>query len=180
MLKITIPNTEQWDEENNVFIETKGQTIQLEHSLVSISKWESKWHKPFLNNENKTSEELLDYIKCMTITQNVDPNLYIAISQDIMKKISDYINDSMTATWFSEKDDGQSNGKIVTSEIIYYWMITLNIPVEFQKWHINRLLTLIKVCSIENSPKKKMSKKEAINRNKALNKARRQAMNSRG
>ena len=173
MLTIKIPDTEYYNEEISQFVSVKERTIDLEHSLVSLSKWESKWHKPFLNNENKTSEELLDYIKCMTITQNVDPNLYIAISQDIMKKISDYINDSMTATWFSEKDDGQSNGKIVTSEIIYYWMITLNIPVEFQKWHINRLLTLIKVCSIENSPKKKMSKKEAINRNKALNKARR-------
>ena len=105
MLQLTIPSIEQWDEVNERFVWTKEYTLQLEHSLVSLSKWESKWCKPFLSKEDKTAEETIDYVRCMTITQNVDPNLYIAISQDVMKKISDYINDSMTATWFSEKDD---------------------------------------------------------------------------
>ena len=179
MLTIVIPAGEQYDSVNNLFINTKEQTLTLEHSLVSVSKWEAKWHKPFISKENKTLEETIDYIKCMTITQNVDPNVYNFIDNDIIKRVYKYIDAPMTATTFS-KDNSPPSREIITSELIYYWMISLNIPVEFQKWHLNRLLTLIKVCSIKNSPKKKMSKRELMSRNRALNASRRKNLNSRG
>ncbi len=179
MLSIVIPKGEQYDPVNNEFIETKEQTLVLEHSLVSVSKWEAKWHKPFITKEKKTLEETLDYIKCMTITQNVDPNVYDFIDNKLIQEIYDYIDDSMTATTFS-KDNSPPSREIITSELIYYWMISLNIPVEFQKWHLNRLLTLIKVCSIKNAPPKKMSKRELMSRNRSLNAARRRSLNSRG
>lgn len=182
MLIITVPDAEVFDPENNEFHKIKGQTIALEHSLVSISKWESKWHKPFLYNKNsKTTEELIDYIRCMTLTQNVNPILYMALTSENMDAITKYINDPMTATWFTEDKSKKSVGQeVVTSEIIYYWMIALNVPFECQKWHINRLLTLIRVCNEKNAPKKKMSKRDILNRNRALNAARRKAAGSKG
>lgn len=183
MLQIIIPDIEQFDTVNEVFITAKGQTIQLEHSLVSISKWESKWHKPFLGAMEKTDEETLDYIRCMTISQGVDPKLYSRtyFNPDIIKKITAYIDDPMTATWFAEPSKKKTiNREIITSELIYYWMIALNIPVEFQKWHLNRLITLIKVCNVKNEPAKKMSKSEIMSRNKALNESRRAAEHSKG
>lgn len=180
MLRITVPDTEFWDESRQEFLEVKGQTLQLEHSLVSISKWESKWCKPFLSKENKTLEEILDYVKCMTITQNVDPNVYLALTNENIKEINEYIDAPMTATTFYEEKKTAKSREILTSELIYYWMISLQIPVEFQKWHLNRLLTLIKVCNIKNAPPKKMSQREIMSRNTALNAARRKAMNSKG
>ena len=149
MLKITIPGQEFWDEEKEVFVNTKGATLQLEHSLVSLSKWESKWHKPFLGNGDKTVEETVDYIRCMTLTQNVNPSVYDFITNEIIGRVSDYIDDSMTATWFSKEDKSSPNREVITAEIIYYWMIALNIPFECQKWHLNRLLTLIRVCTVD-------------------------------
>ena len=154
MLKITVPGLELYDEEKNEFINYKDQTLQLEHSLVSISKWEAKWHKPFLSDEDKTLEEIIDYIKCMTITQNVKSDVYDRLTSDNIQTINDYIQDSMTATTFSD-DKKTGKKEIVTSEIIYYWMVTYNIPMECQKWHLNRLLTLVKVCTIKNSPDRK-------------------------
>lgn len=179
MLRITIPSIELYDEKNNEFFSSKEQTLQLEHSLVSISKWESKWHKPFLTKEEKTIEETMDYIRCMTITQNVDDKIYKCITDDNLKQVKDYIEDDMTATTFSNESK-TTNREIITTEIIYYWMIAFNIPFECQKWHLNRLLTLINVCNIKNSPKKKMSKNEIMSRNSALNTARRKALHSKG
>lgn len=179
MLKITVKGSEIFNNETNTFIPVKEQNLQLEHSLVSIAKWESKWHKPFLSKDEKTSEEIIDYIKCMTLTQNVDPNVYMVLSNENIKDIEAYINDSMTATWFANNDHKKSR-EIITAEIIYYWMIALNIPPEYQKWHLNRLLTLIEVCNIKNQPPKKMKRKDLINRNKSLNEARRKALNSEG
>ena len=180
MLKITIPAGEQWDEINQVFIYTKEQTLQLEHSLVSLSKWESKWCKAFLTKNEKTDEETIDYIKCMTITQNVDPNVYNCLTKENVEQIKKYIEAPMTATYFSEEHSGKSSREQVTSELIYYWMIALNIPMECQKWHLNRLLTLIRVCNIKNQPPKKMSKRAIMSRNAALNAARRKQLNTRG
>lgn len=181
MLKITIPAVEQWDEINQIFVTTKAQKLQLEHSLVSISKWESKWHKAFLSSEEKTDEETIDYIKCMTLTQNVDPEIYNFLSRSNIEDINEYIGNPMTATWFSEDDSKKSSSReVVTSELIYFWMISFNIPVEFQKWHLNRLLTLIRVCEIKNRDPKKMGKKELMSRNAALNAARRKKLNSKG
>ena len=179
MLKIVVPELELWDEEKQEFSTLKETTIQLEHSLVSISKWESKWHKAFLSKKDKSNEEIIDYIRCMTITQNVPEDVYYRLSDENMEAINKYIDDPMTATYFH--DDEQDNSReTVTSELIYYWMIIQNIPVNFEKCHLNRLLSLIKVCNIKNSPPKKMSGKEIMRRNSALNAARRKKYNTKG
>ena len=180
MLRITVPSNELWDEKSSQFIVIKEQKLQLEHSLVSLSKWESKWHKPFLAKEPKTHEETIDYIKCMTITQNVDPNVYLAFTKENMEAINKYIEDPMTATTINSDKNAKKNREIVTSEIIYHWMIALNIPLECEKWHLNRLLTLIQVCNIKNSPPKKQSRRDILSQNAKLNAARRKQMNSRG
>ena len=181
MLQITIPAGEQWDEVKQEFIvSNKEQILTLEHSLVSLSKWESKWNKPFLSKAKKTREEELDYIKCMTITQNVDPVVYNFITNENMEQINQYIEAPMTATWFTEEKNNKPNKEQVTSELVYYWMIALNIPFECQKWHLNRLLTLIRVCNVKNSPPKKMSKRDIMSRNAALNAARKKKYNTKG
>lgn len=180
MLRITIPAQESWDETKEEFVITrKEQTLQLEHSLVSLSKWESKWHKPFTSSE-KSFEETIDYIRCMTLTQNVDPKVYLLLSKDNIKEINDYIENPMTATTFSEFNSGRGGREIITSEIIYHSMIALNIPFECQKWHLNRLLTLIRVCNIKNQPAKKMGMQELMSRNAALNAERRKQLNTKG
>ena len=180
MLQITIPDTELYDERTGEFVTVKGQTLQLEHSLVSLSKWESKWCKSFLSNPNKTDAEILDYIKCMTITQNVNPEVYNYLTADNVKQINKYIEAPMTATYFAEDKSKKGGREIVTAELIYYWMIALNIPFKCEKWHLNRLLTLVRVCNIKNAPPKKRSRKEILSRNAALNAARKQQLNTRG
>lgn len=180
MLQIVIPSSEQWDESKQQFVYTEEQTLQLEHSLVSLSKWESKWCKAFLSKTEKTAEETLDYIKFMTITPNVDPLVYNCLTMDNVKQINEYIEAPMTATTFSEDRKGKSSREIVTAEIVYYWMIVLNIPFECQEWHLNRLLTLIRVCNIKNQPPKKRSKREIMSRNAALNAARKRRLNTTG
>lgn len=184
MLKITIPDVyDLFEEQTETFINLKGADLQLEHSLISLSKWESKWHIPFLGKEEKTAEQIQDYIRFMTLTQNVNPNLYKYIPPSVMQQIFNYIDDPMTATWFNkveEKQSGISKKETITAEIIYYWMITLNIPVQFEKWHLNRLLTLIRVVNIKNAPKQKMSKKDILARNRKLNNARRARNHSKG
>jgi hypothetical protein len=180
MKKIHIPETRLFNSSTNEIITLKEQDIQIEHSLVSISKWEQKWHKPFLSTKDKTPEEMADYIRCMCMTQNVDPQVFQYMPDAPAKEINEYIADPMTATTFSDRKTSGGN-EILTNEIIYWQMITLGIPVEFQKWHLNRLLTLIKVCSIKNNPnKKKMSRSEIIQRNRELNRARRAANHSAG
>lgn len=173
MLEITVPAAEMFDESTQEFIESKEQTLQLEHSLVSLSKWESKWHKAFLSKREKTFEETIDYIRCMTITKNVDPSVYFNLSKENIEAINRYIEDPMTATYIAEDPNGSIGGDVVTSELIYYWMISLNIPQEYQKWHLNRLLSLIKVCNVKNMPAKKMSQSELMRRHSAINEARR-------
>lgn len=180
MLQITIPATELWDERKLEFVQTKEQTLQLEHSLVSISKWESKWHKPFLSKKEKTYEESLDYIRCMTLTQNVNPEAYSHLTKDNIDRIDKYIREPMTATTFPDDKSGKKNNEIITSEVIYYWMTAQNIPSEYAKWHLNRLLTLIRVCNVKNSPPTKRSKRDIMSQNAALNAARRKQLNSRG
>lgn len=180
MLHIVIPEGEIYNSKENLFIPVKEKSLSLEHSLVSISKWESKWQKPFLSNDvKKTNEELIDYIRCMTLTQNVDPMDYYRLGKKEIAQIKEYIEAPMTATTFSDREKGGSK-QVITAEIIYYWMIALNIPFECQKWHLNRLLTLIKVCNIKNAPPKKMSKSEIIARNRSLNEARRKMLNTTG
>lgn len=181
MLRFLIPSVDLYDEENNEFFETKEQVLQLEHSLVSLSKWESRWCKPFLSKEPKTFEESIDYVRCMTMNQHVDQKLYNLITPDMLNVINDYIAAPMTATTINNLGGpGPQSREIVTAEIIYYWMISFNIPFECQKWHLNRLLMLVNVCNIRNQPPKKMSKRETMSRNSALNAARRQALQSKG
>lgn len=180
MLQVTIPGVEYYDEASETFIQTKSQILQLEHSLVSLSKWESKWKKPFLSKEQRPMNESIDYIRHMTLTQNVNPDIYDNIPQSVMEEINRYIDDPMTATWFSNRKKGHSRGEAVTAEVIYYWMISLNIPFECQKWHLNRLITLVEVCSIKNEPPKKMSKRQTLENNRSINSARRKQMNTSG
>ena len=179
MLQLVVPNLEVYDDGKSEFIIKKGQILQVEHSLVSIAKWESKWNKPFLTNKAKTIEETIDYIKCMTITQNVLPYIYSQITNENVNQVSEYIALPMSATWFTNEDNIPSK-EIITSEIIYYSMIAYNIPFECQKWHLNRLLTLIRVCKKKNDKPRKMSKAEIVNRNRELNNKRRQQSNSKG
>jgi len=180
MLNITVPSLELYDDVNNLFINTKETKLCLEHSLVSISKWESKWNKPFLSKDQKTIDETIDYVKCMTITQNIDNNVYKCLSKENIKDINEYIDAPMTATTFYDTRKNVGHKEIITSELIYYWMISLNIPMECQRWHLNRLLTLIRICNIKNDPGKKMSRNEIMSRNAALNAARRKKFNTRG
>lgn len=180
MLNITVPAIELYDEQKDEFIYLKEQKLQLEHSLVSLSKWESKWHKAFLTKAEKTEEEMRDYIRCMTITQNVDPEVYKYLSHDNIAEIRKYIDNPMTATYVSEDTSAKGGRETVTSELIYYWMISLNIPDRFEKWHLNRLMTLIKVCNRKNSPKKRRSKKDIASEYASLNAARKKQLNTRG
>lgn len=179
-LKVTIPSCELFDPTTNEFFDVEGQTLVLEHSLVSLSKWESKWHKAFLSNlTEKTYDESLDYIRCMTLTQNVNPMIYRCIPADVIAKINEYIDDPMTATKLNESG-GSLHGETPTAELIYYWMIALNVPMECQKWHLNRLLTLIRVCSIKNTPPKKMNRSEFLSKRNALNASRRKSLRTKG
>lgn len=182
MLRITIPgSSELWDEEKEEFIPaTKDLTIQLEHSLVSVSRWESKWNKAFLKKEEKTTEEVIDYVRCMTITQGVPSEAYHRLSSENLTQINDYIGAPMTATYFRDDKIMGRSRETITSELIYYWMIALNIPFECQKWHLNRLFALIKVCSIKNNPPKKMSKAEIARQQAELNAARRKKYHTKG
>lgn len=184
MLQVNIPDTEFYNSETREFFTVKGQTLRLEHSLVSLSKWESKWRKPFLTDETKSTAETIDYIKCMTITQNVNPEIYNCITSDILEQINEYIKAPMTATWFSEDKNNRSNrrlnGEQITAELIYYWMIALQIPVKFEKWHLNRLITLIRVCNVKNQPPKKRGMLATMRSNAELNAARRKKLNSKG
>ncbi|MDO5785273.1 MAG: hypothetical protein Q4P20_09460 [Eubacteriales bacterium] len=180
MLLITVPAVELWDERNQEFVYTKAETLKLEHSLVSLSKWESRWRKPFFSKTDKTYEETLDYIRCMTLNPNVSYETYFRLTAKNINQIYEYMSAPMTATTFSKESFSRNNREIVTAELIYYWMIALNIPLECQKWHLNKLVTLIRVCEVKNTPPKKRSRKEIMNRNAALNAARKKKFNTKG
>ncbi len=183
MLTIHIDSKSFWNEEKEEFVTIDGTDISFEHSLLSISQWESKWKKPFLASNDKSVEEIMDYIKIMTLTP-VDDSIYALLSEENIRAIFEYMNDPMTATTFKESELQQtrsnSKGRFVTSELVYFWMANFRIPIECERWHFNRLMTLIRICAIENSPPKKMNKRDVMNRNRALNKARRAKTGSRG
>lgn len=181
MLRIVIPGVDAWDEINEEFVTTQDTVLVLEHSLISISKWEAKWHKPFLGKDQKTPEQITDYIKCMTITPNVKDEVYNFLTKENIDDVLAYINDPMTATTITDRSGARrASREIVTSELIYYWMVALEIPFECQKWHINRLMMLIQICEVKNQPDKKMGRKSTMQQNAALNAARRQKAHSRG
>lgn len=186
MLKIIVPAWEEdWDPVENRFLpgNPKETILTLEHSLISISKWESKYHKPYASTEAKTEEELLDYIRFMTVTNSnheVNDSVYRHLSRENLKDIHDYIANPMTATTINRRDQRRGRREIITSELVYYWMTALNIPFECQRWHFNRLMTLIQVASIKSQPPKKMGKKDIAAQNRSLNAARRARHGSRG
>lgn len=181
MLTITIPQREYFIEETSQIVTIKETTLRLEHSLLSVSKWESKHCKPLMSKfYEKTSEEAIDYIRCMTIDNNVDPMVYMGITQDQLDEIYKYMEAPMTGTKFSEDANEKPSREVITAEILYWQMITLGIPFECQKWHLNRLLTLIKVCSRKNAPKKKIPRREALQQRRELNNKRKKKLNTRG
>lgn len=186
MLSIIIPGSEFYDEEHNSFVNVKETTLNLEHSLVSISKWEMKWNKAFLGKKPKTIEQSLDYIRCMTLNQ-VDPNVYFGLTKSNVSDIYEYINAPMSAVYIQQIENQSPSKDVITSELIYYWMISLHIPFECEEWHINRLLSLIRVCDIKNEalyggPKRKRNRStnDLLRRNAALNNARLAKYNTTG
>lgn len=180
MLEIKTDPVELWDERIEEFVYIKGRTLFLEHSLISISKWESKWNKPFLSKEEKTKEEMIDYIKCMAINKNVNNNVFAYLSTENINKVKEYIDDPMTASTVKEEKNGTVSREQITSELIYYWMVEFNIPSEYQKWHLNRLLMLIKICNAKSKTPKKRSQRDLYNHHAAINAANRKKYNSKG
>ena len=179
-ITIKVPATELWDPVKEQFVTIKEQTLLMEHSLLSVDKWESRWKKSYLSSENKSPVEVIDYLKCMTITKNVDPYVYYAIPATEIKRINDYISDPMTATTFNDRNEKHGRKEVITSEIIYWQMTQLNIPMEWEKRHLNKLLTLIRVAAIKSQAPQKMSKADIARQNKALNAARRKRTGSKG
>jgi hypothetical protein len=181
MLQITVPGIELFDESNNEFISHDPIVLELEHSLASVSKWESIFEKPFLSQDEKTTEEVFGYIKAMTMTPNVPEGTYSRLSQANIDEINAYIEAKMTATRFFDPPGGSSKpSETVTAELVYYWMVSFQIPFEAQHWHLNQLLTLIRVCSVKNSKPKKMGRAEAAQRQRELNAQRKAALGTKG
>lgn len=179
MLQITLP-VELWDEGKQEFVYLPGQTLEMEHSLVSLSKWESKLGKPFLSKDAKTYEESLEYLKCMMLTPGVTEDTFEYLMSHRLREIDDYINSSMTATILPPNRGRKGRPEIVTAEVIYYWMIAMQIPAAYEHWHLNKLITLIGVCNVKNSPNKKRSSDEILRDQMALNAERCKKLNSKG
>lgn len=181
MLRITIPSDEYWDERKQEFVYVEGGSILMEHSLAAIAKWEAKWKKPYLTNEPKSRAEKIDYVRCMTTNKDqIGAKVYDALTLKDLERIDMYIGDPMTATTFSNRGPKGSSREQITSELIYYWMVALQIPFECQYWHLNRLLTLVRICNIKNQPSKKQSVNTTLSQNAALNAARKKKLGTTG
>lgn len=180
MLIITVGGEESYDETTNQFVKVGGTQLQLEHSLVSLSKWESKHEKPFLGAEQKTGEEVFDYVRCMVLGEEPPEELLHKLSEDNFKAIQEYIDAKRSATWFSAQSRAPRSSEVITSELIYYWMTAFNIPFECESWHLNRLFTLIQICNLKQQKPKKMSKGEIAQRNRELNEQRKKQLGTTG
>ena len=180
MLEIRVPGQEYFDAKSNEFRSVKGCTLRLEHSLVSVSKWEAKWCKVFLSETPKTEEENFDYVRCMCLDEPEDPSVFYCLTKENIAAVNEYISSPMSATFFREEKASKKSREPVTSELMYYWLVTLQIPFEVQYWHLNRLLTLVRICNMKNRPPKKSSTRDIMSRNAALNAARRKASGSKG
>ena len=180
MLTIVVPGVEMFDEGAQEFVTKDDVTLELEHSLVSLSKWESIHEKPFLGKDEKSTEEVLSYIKCMTLTPDIPEEVFLKLSEDNLAAINSHIDSKMTATWFNDAPGAPRTRDVITAELIYYWMIIFQIPFECEKWHLNRLFTLIRVCNVKQAKPKKLSRAELAERNRALNAQRRAQLGSKG
>lgn len=180
MLNITVLGEESFDDEKNEFVYPEAFELQLEHSLVSLSKWESEYEKPFLGPAEKTTEEVLGYIKAMVLTPNVPDEVYTRLSEENVQQINDYIDAKRSATWFNEQPNAPKSREVVTSELLYYWMFTASIPIECENWHLNRLITLIKVFDVKSQKPKKMGAAEAARQRHELVEKRRKELGTRG
>jgi len=175
MLEIDVETEESFDENTNKFV-VKSYRVKLEHSLVSASKWESLWKEAFLGKKDKTLNQTISYVQCMIQNDEMPPEVFLKLIQHHLDEIKDYVSDEMTATHLRNDPNSSSTGELITTELIYYWMISLSIPVEFEKWHLNRLITLIRVVNLKNTPPKKMTAQER----RALNRSRLQQHGTRG
>lgn len=180
MLTITVGATDFFNEETGSFEIHGGTELQLEHSLVSLSKWEAIHETPFLGESKKTPEQLLSYIECMLLTENPPGNLLEKLSKDNVDTVQTYIDRKMTATWFSEVRPQARNQEVITAELIYYWLTVFHIPFECETWHLNRLFTLVRICSLKQDKPKKMSRAEVARRNRELNAQRKAQMGTKG
>jgi len=180
MLKLAVTMKEAFDEKLREFVPFEVFVLELEHSLASLSRWEAKFEKPFLDTKDKTNEEVLAYIKMMTITPEVSPEVYARLNNDNYSEINEYINAKMTATTIHDRGPQRPTKEIITAEIIYHWMIQYNIPFECEHWHLNKLITLVRVCNVKNTPPKKMSRGEAARKQRELNAQRRASYGTRG
>lgn len=180
MLIITVKMSEGLNENTREFVATDVFKLEMEHSLVSLSKWESKFEKSFLHTKEKTSDEILWYIKAMVLTPDVPEDVFLNLSEDNIVEIDVYLGSKMTATWFRDDPNQKPSREVVTSELIYYWMFSSGIPKECENWHLNRLMTLIQVFSQKNKPQKKMSRSEIARQHRDLNAQRRAQMGTSG
>lgn len=180
MLRITIKGDDFFDEEKNEFISIGDVILDLEHSLVSLSKWEAKYEKAFLGRSEKTNEELFDYLRCMIVNEDFDPTVMQRASKENFEEIQKYIESNQSAVKFDAMPGKSGTGETITSELIYYWMVAYNIPFECEVWHLNRLFALIRICNVKNAPKKKMSKQEIARQNRELNAKRKAELGTKG
>jgi hypothetical protein len=180
MLKIVVGGTESFDESTSEFVRQGGLPLELEHSLLSLSKWESRHEKPFLSQTEKTQEEVISYVQCMITTPEFPPGVLSELSETNFEEINAYIDAKMTATWFNEQPGAPKSRETITSELIYYWMITFQIPIECESWHLNRLFTLIRVCNLKSAKPKKMGRAEAAARQRTLNEQRKIQLGTKG
>ncbi len=180
MLTITVLGAEHFNDETQEFTTEGDFVLELEHSLVALSKWESIYEKPFLASEEKSTEEVLGYIEAMVMTLNVPAEVFSRLSQKNLDEINRYVDSKRSATWFAETPNTPKSREVITSELIYYWMIALTVPIECENWHLNRLFSLLKICNIKNGKPKKMSRSELAQRNSALNAKRKAQLGTKG
>lgn len=180
MLTIIIKGAELFDEQTSTFNTLDDTTIELEHSLLSLSKWESKYKIPFLNSVDKTGEQIFGYIQAMVMTPNLDPDVLYHLSKENIAQIQEYIDSSESATTFGRMPERRGPGEVITSELIYFWMVSFQIPFECETWHLNRLFSLIRICNIKNTKQKPMSRNELAQRNAAINAERRKQLGTSG
>jgi hypothetical protein len=180
MLTLKVAGIESFDDNTQEFTTQGGVSLELEHSLVSLSKWESIHEKPFLGKEPKTPQEIISYVKCMALRDDIAPEVFGQLDMEHFDEISEYIDSKQSATWFSEQPGAPQSREVITSELIYYWMTIFNIPFECDKWHLNRLFTLIRICNIKQSKPEKMSRAEIARRNRELNAQRKAQLGTTG